>query len=306
MSDGLLSIGMFSRASSLSIKMLRAYHASGLLEPAHVDPQTGYRMYAADQLADAAIILRLRDLDLPLEQVGEVLRARDPEATRRVLAAHRDAMQARLVAAERIVAELRSDLAPRTHTPVHVRFEETAPTVRVVADVAAAELWPWLESTFARLSHAIEGAGGTPVRSRGALYDAELADDWGEHVEALVPVAAPVPLGAREDGLSTGELPAAWTAVLVHAGDYDAIGETYRALGAWVARHAEPTGECIREWYVVGAADGVAPAAYRTEIAWPIAPPRGSVRPAERPLTLPPREAGDSRQQRRGREGGRR
>ena len=60
MSDGLLPIGMFSRASSLSIKSLRAYHEAGILVPAQVDSRTGYRNYTVDQLADAAIISRLR------------------------------------------------------------------------------------------------------------------------------------------------------------------------------------------------------------------------------------------------------
>ena len=46
--------------SSLSIKTLRAYHESGILVPARVDPQTGYRSYTVDQLADAAIVQRLR------------------------------------------------------------------------------------------------------------------------------------------------------------------------------------------------------------------------------------------------------
>src|SRR4029077_1691955 len=102
---------MFSRASSLSIKTLRAYHESGILVPARVDPRTGYRSYTVDQLADAAIVQRLRRLRLPprpaigqrlrrlalpLEQVRAVLEARDPETTRRVLGEHRREMQLRL------------------------------------------------------------------------------------------------------------------------------------------------------------------------------------------------------------------
>jgi DNA-binding transcriptional MerR regulator len=42
-SDGLLPIGLFSRASLLSVKALRAYHEAGILVPARVDPATGYR-----------------------------------------------------------------------------------------------------------------------------------------------------------------------------------------------------------------------------------------------------------------------
>jgi DNA-binding transcriptional MerR regulator len=103
---------MFSRASQLSIKALRAYHEGGILVPARVDPETGYRNYTVDQLADAAIITRLRALDLPLEKVREVLQARDPDLTRRILAEHHISMQERLAVTERIVAELQSGVAP--------------------------------------------------------------------------------------------------------------------------------------------------------------------------------------------------
>jgi DNA-binding transcriptional MerR regulator len=37
------------------------------------------------QLTDAALIRRLRDLDLPLDAIGRVLHARDPDVTRKVL-----------------------------------------------------------------------------------------------------------------------------------------------------------------------------------------------------------------------------
>src|SRR5262245_523428 len=104
MADGLLAIGAFSRASSLSIKTLRAYHEAGILVPARIDPQSGYRMYGVDQLADSAVIRRLRTLDLPLAQVKRVLDARDPELTRRILERHQRAMQDRLEETERIVA----------------------------------------------------------------------------------------------------------------------------------------------------------------------------------------------------------
>ena len=93
MADGLLPIGAFSRASFLSVKSLRAYHEAGILVPARVDPSTGYRTYHASQLIDAAVIARLRSLDLPLDKVREVVQARDPEVTARVLADHEKTMR---------------------------------------------------------------------------------------------------------------------------------------------------------------------------------------------------------------------
>ena len=43
----MLTIGDFSRATLLTIKTLRHYHDTGLLEAAEVDPHTGYRRYLA-------------------------------------------------------------------------------------------------------------------------------------------------------------------------------------------------------------------------------------------------------------------
>jgi DNA-binding transcriptional MerR regulator len=237
--EGLLPIGMFSRASSLSIKTLRAYHEAGILVPARVHPRTGYRAYTVDQLADAAIVLRLRALDLPLDQVREVLHARDPELTRKVLTSHHVTMQTRLAETERIVAELQSSLAPVTHTPVHVRFEEARDTVRIVGEITEAEFGTWLRWAFERLSTFLAEVGITPNGPAAALYGAEIVDDGVEQVEAFVPVPEPFVVPDREREITLGEVPAAHVAVLVHAGDYESIGDTYRALGAW--SHAMPS-----------------------------------------------------------------
>src|SRR6516165_11656185 len=72
-----LSIGEFSLIIHLSIKTLRYYHQIGLLEPAEVDPHTGYRSYRVDQIPTAQIIQRFRDLDMPLDEVKAVLAAPD-------------------------------------------------------------------------------------------------------------------------------------------------------------------------------------------------------------------------------------
>ena len=71
-----LTIGDFSRATHLSVKMLRHYHDIGLLEPAVVDPDTGYRRYGTRQIATAQVIrnptLRIADFtrESSVNQVG--------------------------------------------------------------------------------------------------------------------------------------------------------------------------------------------------------------------------------------------
>ena len=104
--DAFLRIGPFSRASWLSIKALRAYHEAGLLVPAEVDTHTGYRSYSTAQLADAAVIRRLRQLDVPLEAIRQVLDARDPAVTRKILTEHGAVLEDRLAETQRAVDDL--------------------------------------------------------------------------------------------------------------------------------------------------------------------------------------------------------
>ncbi|MFH9723615.1 MerR family transcriptional regulator [Streptomyces sp. NPDC017254] len=76
----MLTIGDFARASRLSAKVLRRYDELGLLPPARVDPFTGYRYYAAEQLERARLIAWLRRIGMPLAEVGRVCALYGPDA----------------------------------------------------------------------------------------------------------------------------------------------------------------------------------------------------------------------------------
>lgn len=72
MSMELLTIGAFAKASRLSPKALRLYDELGLLTPARVDPFTGYRFYAPEQLDRARLVAWLRRLGMPLARIQHV------------------------------------------------------------------------------------------------------------------------------------------------------------------------------------------------------------------------------------------
>lgn len=92
--DDLLSIGRFARLAGLSVGALRHYDELDLLRPADIDRFTAYRRYRRAQLEVARTIARLRDLELPLDDIREVLAMDDPAAQRRVIAAHRTRIEA--------------------------------------------------------------------------------------------------------------------------------------------------------------------------------------------------------------------
>jgi DNA-binding transcriptional MerR regulator len=72
-----VSIGEFARRSRLSLKALRLYDELGVLIPARVDGDSGYRYYDDAQLETARLVAMLRQLELPLAAIKELL-VRDP------------------------------------------------------------------------------------------------------------------------------------------------------------------------------------------------------------------------------------
>src|SRR5262245_49650156 len=78
--QGMLSIGGFASAARLSIKALRLYDQLGLLKPSYVDPESGYRYYHADQLRVARLIRTMRQMDMPLASIRQVLAAAPADA----------------------------------------------------------------------------------------------------------------------------------------------------------------------------------------------------------------------------------
>src|SRR5512146_238283 len=91
----LIPIGRFARLAGLSIGALRHYDELDLLRPADVDPFTGYRRYRREQVEIALTIRRLRDLELPIDEIRAVLAADDPAEQRSLLARHRARVEAR-------------------------------------------------------------------------------------------------------------------------------------------------------------------------------------------------------------------
>jgi serine/threonine protein phosphatase PrpC len=69
---GLLTIGAFAKAARLTPKALRLYDEVGLLRPAAVDPESGYRLYDPDQLELARLIASLRRIGMPLAEIRTV------------------------------------------------------------------------------------------------------------------------------------------------------------------------------------------------------------------------------------------
>jgi diguanylate cyclase (GGDEF)-like protein len=68
-----LKIGEFAELNQVTAKMLRHYDKIGLLKPASIDPETGYRSYTSEQSHLLNWIVILKSLDFSLSEIKELL-----------------------------------------------------------------------------------------------------------------------------------------------------------------------------------------------------------------------------------------
>ncbi|GAA4632227.1 hypothetical protein GCM10023196_064770 [Actinoallomurus vinaceus] len=270
--EGYLPIGRFARLCRLSVKQLRNYDDLGLLTPAHVDPDTGYRHYRPDQAPAALAIGLLRSLDVPLPVIGQVL----AEGTG-ALGGVRDAMEADLARRRRNLTALERILADGLPRPPVSLVREPARRVAVVRDVATWDRIGAVTSAcvtrlIGALTEASAGAGpGGALTSGGTgpggtLREAETdpglaltaSSGAGPALIGLFPLDLTpeivVSVTAETDtavaGTSADVLPGGLFASATHVGPYDQIDLTAHALLAWTGdRGHTPVGP-LREVYV--------------------------------------------------------
>jgi PPM family protein phosphatase len=162
----LLTIGAFARAARLSTKALRLYDQLGLLPPAAVDGESGYRFYGPDQLEHARLIASLRRLGMPLARIRVVLGLAGVAAADEV-ASYWSEIVAETADRERLATDLVQELKARG---------EARPLIRAAARADRGLVRPTHEDVAyagRRLVAVADGVGGPAgARASAAAVDA--------------------------------------------------------------------------------------------------------------------------------------
>ncbi|MET7984344.1 MULTISPECIES: MerR family transcriptional regulator [unclassified Streptomyces] len=229
----MLTIGAFAKASRLSPKALRLYDELELLRPARVDPGTGYRYYAADQLERARLVAWLRRLGMPLARIRRVC-ALEPGPAAREIGAYWAGVEAETAARRDLAAFLVDHLSPspgKDTSMLELRYSALSDTglvreanqdsvhagarVLAVADGCGPDGAP--ASTAA--VRALTFLDDEPLSAGGLLNLLEDAvEGAAQAVADLVPAAA----GPDLDGTGSTLTALVWTGsqlALVHIGD---------------------------------------------------------------------------------------
>jgi DNA-binding transcriptional MerR regulator/effector-binding domain-containing protein len=263
-----LTVGDFSRATHLSVKTLRHYHQVGLLQPATVNPDTGYRYYSAHQIATAQVIRRLRDLEMPVADVKAVLAAPDAAARNALIAAHLDRLEAGLAQTRAAVESLRTQLAPPGGPAAIEHRSVPATTAAAIgAVVDRADALAWWQGALGELHATVRAQGLHATGPAGGVFASELIQQDRGPATVFIPTPGRVrPIGR----VTPLVIPAAELAIISHHGSLADADLSYAKLGSYATTHEISIDGPLREYYPRGAGDTPDEADWRTEIGWPI------------------------------------
>ena len=231
----LLPIGRFSEVCRLSIPALRHYDELGLLPPAAVDEDTGYRYYSLAQAGDAERIRTLRFLEMPLPEIRTVL-AGDAARTRQILENHRDRLRESADRQRYAIALLDSMLReepPMTYE-VHLRETQPQPAASVRGQVARAEIGSFFGTALTEICSLVAEQGVRHAGPPFTIYHCADAKEAEVDMEVAVSVAEPVEPAGRVGAIV---VPGGLIAATTHAGPYQEVGPAYRALAEWIQEH---------------------------------------------------------------------
>jgi DNA-binding transcriptional MerR regulator len=233
----MFKIGVFSRISQVPVATLRFYDEVGLLKPMRLDSFTGYRYYAADQLARLNRILALKDLGFSLEQIAHLLDEDLPTAQlrgmlrlkRMELQQRLQDEQARLARVEARLRQIELEESMPTHEIV-LKHVDPLTVARVCTVVPAHRNVSWL---FDELRAYLTQHGVTPTGPAIAI--------WHDRhpmleAEAAMPIATAAVAAPWVNGrVTVQELPAAeMMASTVHHGSPGTLAHAYAALQTWI------------------------------------------------------------------------
>jgi DNA-binding transcriptional MerR regulator len=232
--ENLMPIGEFAAASRLSQKALRLYGEKGLLPPAWVDPDSGYRYYRLDQLQDATLIALLRRAGMSLVEIRAFLQ----EPTLERLQEYERRATDEFAERRRVLRYTARLLKEEPMYDVLTRRAGEQPYVSRTKHVLVPDLETYIVDTFRELGRD-DAAGPGFVLYHGPVNEEEDG-----------PVEVCVPAGDGGQRLPAGEV--AFTEISGRQCQFPEILGAYDAVYRWAKENGrEPAGPA-REIYLSG------------------------------------------------------
>jgi DNA-binding transcriptional MerR regulator/effector-binding domain-containing protein len=264
-------IGQFSKIAKVTVKALRHYEEQGLLDPAYVDPSSGYRYYESSQLPRVHQVVALRQCGFSLAEIRRLLAGSDPV---RLLAEHRDRLEEELGVTAQRLASIRSYLRSLTEDG-EMTYQVVVKPLPGALVISRRMVVPDYDSYF----DIIPALGREVLAANPALEGTDppycfIEYHDGEYTDRDIDVEYCEAVRARGVDTPTvtfktiSAVPEA--ACVLHQGPYSTLRSAYKAVFSWIDDNGyEPSGN-PRESYHDGIWNSPDPAQWLTEVQIPL------------------------------------
>jgi DNA-binding transcriptional MerR regulator len=183
-----MPIGEFAKRSRLSYKALRLYDAMGLLLPAFVDEQSSYRYYSEEQIEKAKLIGLLRQLEMPLNRIAQVLTLLGSEASR-AIALYWQEVEADARVKRRLVHYLETYLEDKGETMFEIQTRDVPEqkVLTIQGRVYVKDLPKFISDSMMQLYSHIVQVGLNVEAPNFVAYHGQVNEDSDGPVEVCVP-----------------------------------------------------------------------------------------------------------------------
>jgi len=267
----LIPIGRFAASVRLSLKALRIYDRLGLLRPAHVDAESGYRYYRTDQIRTAKLVALLRRLDMPLDVIKQVIEAPDSAQAYVVIEDYWSKVETHVTQGRRVLAYLRTLMRGGDEMSHEVKTREVPArqAVSIMQEVYVKDLPEFINEAFARLFRYVSARQVKATGHGMVIYHGEVNDDSNGPVEVCLPVER----GSVEPSgdIRLIDLPPgteAYTTITMVQTKFPEILSAYDAIHTWIRRHNYTTTASPREIYFADPSQ-VGPNDPFCDVGWP-------------------------------------
>ena len=244
----LYKIGMFAQMNHITIKALRFYDEQGLLSPAFVDSENGYRYYTMNQMADIHRITALKQAGFTLDDIKLSNRGADASS---LLASKKAALLRKIAELTSQIAIIDGYLSGQASTldaPVLIR---KIPAVTVAAMEKCIDSYDELFSIMPEMGAEMERLGcecALPEYCFTHYLEPVYKD---EHI--LIETCEAVTEKKKDSELvKFRELPEITAACIFHKGSYDNFPRTYGVILKFIEENGYEICGNIRENYIDG------------------------------------------------------
>ena len=272
-SGTLYKIGMFAAMNHVTIKALRFYEEQGLLIPALIHPETGYRYYTLSQMAVLHQITALKQAGFTLEEIARINAGADEEA---VLLKKKAELLAKISELTRQIAVVDGYLSKRKNglsSPVLVK---TIPETTVAAMKIRLDSYDGLFDRMPEMGALMEKVGcecAIPEYCFTNYLEPGYKDE-----DVLVEICESVVTAKEETGgLYFRTLPEIQAACIFHKGSYHTFAESYETVLKYIEENGYEIAGEIRESYIDGVWNQDEESQWLSEIQVPVRRKNGAV-----------------------------